>query len=83
MELGPQKHNRDGLSVPNSIIVVYMDPLGIDPSQVSILRLVFVQKSLCLDVAVAHAGRCCLQGAASHFCFSPCAQGWASDNASH
>ena len=28
MELGPQNHNRDGLSVPNSIMVVYMDPLG-------------------------------------------------------
>ena len=29
MELGPQNHNGDGLSGPNSIIVVYMDPLGI------------------------------------------------------
>ena len=28
MELGPQNHNRDGLSVPNSIMVVCMDPLG-------------------------------------------------------
>ena len=28
MELGPQNHNGDGLSGPNSIIVVYMDPLG-------------------------------------------------------
>ena len=28
MELGPQNHNRDGLLVPNSIMVVYMDPLG-------------------------------------------------------
>ena len=28
MELGPQNHNGDGLSRPNSIIVVYMDPLG-------------------------------------------------------
>ena len=29
MEFGPQNHNRDGLLVPNSIMVVYMDPLGI------------------------------------------------------
>ena len=29
MELGPQNHNGDGLLGPNSIIVVYMDPLGI------------------------------------------------------
>ena len=29
MELGPQNHNREGLSGPNSIIVVYMDPLGL------------------------------------------------------
>ena len=28
MELGPQSHNKDGLSIPNSIMVVYMDPLG-------------------------------------------------------
>ena len=29
MELGPQNHNNgDGLLGPNSIIVVYMDPLG-------------------------------------------------------
>ena len=28
MELGPQNHNGDGLLEPNSIIVVYMDPLG-------------------------------------------------------
>ena len=28
MELGPRNHGRDGLSVPNSIMVVYMDPLG-------------------------------------------------------
>ena len=28
MELGPQNHNEDGLLGPNSIIVVYMDPLG-------------------------------------------------------
>ena len=31
MELGPQKHNGDGLLGPNSIVVVYMDPLGKDP----------------------------------------------------
>ena len=30
MELGPQNHNGDGLSGPNSIIVVYMDPLGME-----------------------------------------------------
>ena len=29
MELGPQNHNGDGLLGPNSIIVVYVDPLGI------------------------------------------------------
>ena len=28
MELGPQNHSIDGLLGPNSIIVVYMDPLG-------------------------------------------------------
>ena len=28
LELGPQNHNGDGLLGPNSIIVVYMDPLG-------------------------------------------------------
>ena len=28
MELGPQSHSKDGLSIPNSIMVVYMDPLG-------------------------------------------------------
>ena len=28
MELGSQNHNGDGLLGPNSIIVVYMDPLG-------------------------------------------------------
>ena len=28
MELGSQNHSRDGLLGPNSIIVVYMDPLG-------------------------------------------------------
>ena len=29
MELGPQNHTRDGFLGPNSIVVVYMDPLGI------------------------------------------------------
>ena len=29
MELGSQNHSRDGLLGPNSILVVYMDPLGI------------------------------------------------------
>ena len=28
VELGPQNHNKDGLLEPNSIVVVYMDPLG-------------------------------------------------------
>ena len=28
MELGPQNHNEDGLLGPNSIIVVYVDPLS-------------------------------------------------------
>ena len=28
MELGPQNHSGDGLLGPNSIIVVYVDPLG-------------------------------------------------------
>ena len=28
MDLGPQSHNRDGLLIPNSIMVVYMEPLG-------------------------------------------------------
>ena len=30
MELGPQNHNGDGLLGPNSIMVVYMDPLGME-----------------------------------------------------
>ena len=29
MELGPQNHNGDGLLGANSIIVMYMDPLGL------------------------------------------------------
>ena len=33
MELGPQNHNGDGLLGANSIIVVYMDPLGQDAFQ--------------------------------------------------
>ena len=28
MELGPKNHNGDGLLGPNSIMVVYVDPLG-------------------------------------------------------
>ena len=28
MKLGPQHHNKDGLLGPNSITVVYMEPLG-------------------------------------------------------
>ena len=28
LRLDPQSHNKDGLSIPNSIIIVYMDPLG-------------------------------------------------------
>ena len=28
MELGPQNHNGDGPSGPDSILAVYMDPLG-------------------------------------------------------
>ena len=28
MEFGPKNHNGDGLLGPNSIMVVYMDPLG-------------------------------------------------------
>ena len=28
MALDSQNHNRDGLSEPNSILVVYMDPVG-------------------------------------------------------
>ena len=30
MELSPQNQNRDGLSGPNSIMVVYMEPLGFE-----------------------------------------------------
>ena len=29
MELGPKNHNGDGLLGPNSIVVVYMDPLAL------------------------------------------------------
>ena len=32
MELGPKNHNGDGLLGPNSIMVVYMDPLGSIPT---------------------------------------------------
>ena len=28
MDLGPTNHNEDGLLGPDSVIVVYMDPLG-------------------------------------------------------
>ena len=28
MELGPRNHSTDGLLGPNSILIVYMDPLG-------------------------------------------------------
>ena len=30
MEVGPQDHSKGGILGPNSIVVVYMDPLG-DP----------------------------------------------------
>ena len=30
MESGPKSHNGDGLLGPNSIMVVYMDPLGLE-----------------------------------------------------
>ena len=33
MELGPQNHNGDGLAGRNSIMVVYMDPLGYYPNK--------------------------------------------------
>ena len=33
MELGPTNHTRDGLLVPNSIMVEYMDPLGFEVPQ--------------------------------------------------
>ena len=33
MELGPQNHNGDGLLGLNSIMVVYMDPLGFSSPQ--------------------------------------------------
>ena len=40
MELGPQNHNGDGLLGANSIIVVYMDPLGKTPHLgISLTRL--------------------------------------------
>ena len=35
MELGPQNHDRDGLSVPNSIMAVYMDPRDNTPPALS------------------------------------------------
>ena len=35
MELGPENHNGDGLLGPNSIMVVYMDPLGVNLFQPS------------------------------------------------
>ena len=28
MELGPQTHHEDGLLGPNSMVVLYLDPLG-------------------------------------------------------
>ena len=50
MELGPQNHNGDGLFGPNSMIVVYMDPLGTVASSnwnrvlVSVILVVTVAK---------------------------------------
>ena len=37
MELDPQNHNRDGL--PNSIMVVYMDPVGYTVIQYKLYNL--------------------------------------------
>ena len=45
MELGPQNHNNgDGLLGPNSIIVVYMDPLGSGNHINSLLYLPLVSR---------------------------------------
>ena len=35
LELAPQNHNRDGLLVPSSIMVVYMAPLGLSFAKVN------------------------------------------------
>ena len=37
MELGPQNHNGDGLSGANSIMVVYMDPLGLEQKTLTMM----------------------------------------------
>ena len=48
MELGPQNHNGDGLLGRNSIIVVYLDPLGIvKPESLSGLGVRYVD-GVCL-----------------------------------
>ena len=45
MEFGPQNHNKDGLLGPNSIVLVYMDPLG---TAVVVIPLLFLSLLLFL-----------------------------------
>ena len=52
MELGSQNHSRDGLLGPNSIMVVYMDPLGLKEAFTGFLKrnsLDFYCKRLLID----------------------------------
>ena len=42
LEIGPQSHDRDGLLGPNSIIVVYVDPLGLSSAKETHIGLGFI-----------------------------------------
>ena len=49
MELDPQNHNGDGLLGPSSIIVVYVDPLGI-----YIYIHMYIYKRICIWCKTLH-----------------------------
>ena len=48
MELGPENHSRNGLLGPNSIMVVYMDPLGLGVLGLRLQDLAFRVKGFSL-----------------------------------
>ena len=52
MELGPKNHNGDGLSGLNSIIAVYMDPLGFDTFELADVLTTFRFKLHCLEALI-------------------------------
>ena len=52
MELGPKSHNGDGLSGLNSIIAVYMDPLGFDTFELADVLTTFRFKLHCLEALI-------------------------------